>query len=575
MREDQVESGVKFLRHPQVVTTPLSQRVAFLEKKGLTPDEISESLARAGGALGGEGTAARREHFDVENAASAGAGAVEETSFWRRALVPGLLVVGGLGAVGAAANASIGEQPPRLSPPPSSPSPSARSTAQQQPPQQTPQQAVRGGFDGLVGDTPPFTGEASSAAATAATFASDTDGRAVKTPRLTSNAATAPADASSTAAGTIGAAGICAVAAPAGASADASATLRLAAEFGRLTDAMELQGAQLCEAISAMKTLAERTARDAAAAAAAAAHDMQASDLRAELGTIKQLLLMHATGGGAQGGGCGGGSGGAGAGGGGASGGEARSHTAGHSSPISAGKGDENGSATTASSAAAGGEGGPPEDAATVALAAAAAEAEAAAMAAAADAEAAAAKAAADAEVAAAKAAVCEAAAARLTSARDAVSALRRDNPAETVKAAVPMLQVILANLVSKPTVPRYRRLSTVNQNYKQLVEPVAGHKTLLEAVGFKEKGTAFEWGWHSAGCSTTEAHLTKAVLQDVLSGLSAAAGGPPGASSLAGGASAAAAADPKPATAAAAAAAATAAAAAAAAAPTAVPVPA
>ena len=41
LRRDQVASGVSFLKHPNVKSTPLSQRLAFLEQKGLTPAEIS------------------------------------------------------------------------------------------------------------------------------------------------------------------------------------------------------------------------------------------------------------------------------------------------------------------------------------------------------------------------------------------------------------------------------------------------------------------------------------------------------------------------------------------------------
>ncbi|GLE05373.1 hypothetical protein PINS_up014386 [Pythium insidiosum] len=41
-----IESGVKFLRHPNVQATPLSERVSFLEQKGLTKEEIQEAIER-------------------------------------------------------------------------------------------------------------------------------------------------------------------------------------------------------------------------------------------------------------------------------------------------------------------------------------------------------------------------------------------------------------------------------------------------------------------------------------------------------------------------------------------------
>ncbi|CAI5725754.1 unnamed protein product [Peronospora destructor] len=46
MREDQVVSGLKFLQHPKVQATPLSERVSFLEGKGLSKEEIQEAIER-------------------------------------------------------------------------------------------------------------------------------------------------------------------------------------------------------------------------------------------------------------------------------------------------------------------------------------------------------------------------------------------------------------------------------------------------------------------------------------------------------------------------------------------------
>ncbi|DAZ93633.1 TPA: LOW QUALITY PROTEIN: hypothetical protein N0F65_007967 [Lagenidium giganteum] len=44
IRDDLVAQGVRFLQHPRVQDTPLSERLAFLEKKGLTPQEIAKAL---------------------------------------------------------------------------------------------------------------------------------------------------------------------------------------------------------------------------------------------------------------------------------------------------------------------------------------------------------------------------------------------------------------------------------------------------------------------------------------------------------------------------------------------------
>lgn len=49
LREDMVSNAVKFLSHENVKKTPLVRRVAFLEQKGLTNEEITEALRRIGG----------------------------------------------------------------------------------------------------------------------------------------------------------------------------------------------------------------------------------------------------------------------------------------------------------------------------------------------------------------------------------------------------------------------------------------------------------------------------------------------------------------------------------------------
>ncbi|KAG7394643.1 hypothetical protein PHYBOEH_004869 [Phytophthora boehmeriae] len=46
LREEMVENGLKFLQHPNVQSTPLSERVMFLEGKGMTKEEIREAIER-------------------------------------------------------------------------------------------------------------------------------------------------------------------------------------------------------------------------------------------------------------------------------------------------------------------------------------------------------------------------------------------------------------------------------------------------------------------------------------------------------------------------------------------------
>lgn len=49
LREDVLQSATKFLQDPKVQSAALAKKVAFLESKGLTNDEIEEALARSSG----------------------------------------------------------------------------------------------------------------------------------------------------------------------------------------------------------------------------------------------------------------------------------------------------------------------------------------------------------------------------------------------------------------------------------------------------------------------------------------------------------------------------------------------
>jgi len=46
LREEQVQNAVKFLSHPKVRGSPVIYRRSFLEKKGLTKEEIDEAFQR-------------------------------------------------------------------------------------------------------------------------------------------------------------------------------------------------------------------------------------------------------------------------------------------------------------------------------------------------------------------------------------------------------------------------------------------------------------------------------------------------------------------------------------------------
>jgi Pex14 N-terminal domain len=194
----QVESGVRFLQHPQAQASPLSQRISFLEKKGLTSEEISEALTRAEGGTG----------------AAFGDIAVEDPEpLWRKLLLPGALIAAGLGVVGAtrARDSNAFSRGPGL---------------------------LNSAAAGQHGADNPDRSLSSIDADEAALAAADPAARQQR-----QSAAAEPAAAQSS-------------------SEEASAMLRLAEAFSKLSTAMTTQSAQLGQAIESMKTLAARADRE-------------------------------------------------------------------------------------------------------------------------------------------------------------------------------------------------------------------------------------------------------------------------------------------------------------------------
>ena len=80
LREDLVSNAVQFLRHPNVVGTPLARRVAFLKRKGLTGSEIDAAVRRAAAAASEAGSAAPSSVSVV--VAPTAAAAAAPTPFW-------------------------------------------------------------------------------------------------------------------------------------------------------------------------------------------------------------------------------------------------------------------------------------------------------------------------------------------------------------------------------------------------------------------------------------------------------------------------------------------------------------
>jgi Pex14 N-terminal domain len=190
---------VRFLQHPQAQASPLSQRISFLEKKGLTTEEISEALTRAEGGTG---------------AAFGDIAVGDPEPLWRKLLLPGALIAAGLGVVGAtrARDSNAFSRGPGL----------LNSAA-----------AGQHGADGRDRSQGSIDAEETALAA------ADT---AVRQQRRSGAAEPAAAAQSS--------------------SEEASAMLRLAEEFSRLSTAMTTQSAQLGQAIESMKTLAARADRE-------------------------------------------------------------------------------------------------------------------------------------------------------------------------------------------------------------------------------------------------------------------------------------------------------------------------
>ena len=46
MREDLIQTAVRFLQDEKVASSPLAKRVSFLESKGLSQAEIEEAMTR-------------------------------------------------------------------------------------------------------------------------------------------------------------------------------------------------------------------------------------------------------------------------------------------------------------------------------------------------------------------------------------------------------------------------------------------------------------------------------------------------------------------------------------------------
>ena len=67
-------------------------------------------------------------------------------------------------------------------------------------------------------------------------------------------------------------------------------------------------------------------------------------------------------------------------------------------------------------------------------------------------------------------------------------------NQADTIKACAQMLYLYVVNLSSNASSKRYRRVYTTNANFKNKVGSISGGITVLESLGFVDKGSYMEW---------------------------------------------------------------------------------
>ena len=75
-------------------------------------------------------------------------------------------------------------------------------------------------------------------------------------------------------------------------------------------------------------------------------------------------------------------------------------------------------------------------------------------------------------------------------------SALRQlvlENDATPLRVGAQLLYLYAVNLVTHPTIPRYRKIFTANESF-QRVDTLKGGRELLRAVGFKDGDKALEW---------------------------------------------------------------------------------
>jgi hypothetical protein len=76
----------------------------------------------------------------------------------------------------------------------------------------------------------------------------------------------------------------------------------------------------------------------------------------------------------------------------------------------------------------------------------------------------------------------------------DALKLLAKSNNVEDLKIGAQMLYLYCLNIAKNPSVPRYRKIYTNNNTFRNKVGNLVGATEFLSAVGFVERTNCFEW---------------------------------------------------------------------------------
>lgn len=73
----------------------------------------------------------------------------------------------------------------------------------------------------------------------------------------------------------------------------------------------------------------------------------------------------------------------------------------------------------------------------------------------------------------------------------------------------IDLLLLFIKNLMKQPTIPRYRRISINNANFKTILQPLVGHHAVLTSIGFVLKGIYYEFEWNLTASENSASSTT------------------------------------------------------------------